>query len=170
LSTLVAGIGNVFLGDDGFGVQVVQRLQLELLPDGVEVADYGIRGVHLAYELLDGHYDTLVLVDAVPLGDEPPGTVAVIDATDRAGAVRPGTVDAHSMSPDVVLATLHGLGGRIERVLVVGCQPAVVDQRMELSAPVAAAVPVAVERLVELLGTPSPDPSERRSQWTPSKC
>jgi hydrogenase maturation protease len=171
--TLVAGIGNIFLGDDGFGVEVVQRLDPDRLRDDVDVADYGIRGVHLAYELLDGRYDTLVLVDAVPLGDEPPGTVVVIDASGRAGAVPAGSVDAHSMSPDVVLGALHGLGGDIERVLVVGCQPAVIDERMELSASVAAAVPVAVERLVELLGTPSSrDPSapERRNQWTPSKC
>ena len=65
---LVAGIGNVFLGDDGFGVEVVGRLDAGSLPDSVDVADYGIRGVHLAYELLDGRYDTVILVDAaVPL-------------------------------------------------------------------------------------------------------
>ena len=74
---LVAGIGNIFLADDGFGVEVAQRLRRPALPDGVRVEDFGIRGVHLAYELLDG-YDALVLVDAVPMG-EPPGTVAVIE-------------------------------------------------------------------------------------------
>ena len=74
---LVAGIGNIFLGDDGFGVEVAQRLADRPMPEGVQVADFGIRGVHLAYELLDG-YDALVLVDAVPMG-EPPGTVAVIE-------------------------------------------------------------------------------------------
>ena len=74
---LVAGIGNIFLGDDGFGVEVADRLAGRTLPDGVQVADFGIRGVHLAYELLDG-YDALVLVDAVPMG-EPPGTVAIIE-------------------------------------------------------------------------------------------
>ena len=70
---LVAGIGNIFLGDDGFGVEVAQRLRRRPARDGVRVEDYGIRGVHLAYELLDG-YDALVLVDAVPM-DEPAGTV-----------------------------------------------------------------------------------------------
>ena len=74
---LVAGIGNIFLGDDGFGVEVASRLAARPLPDGVRVEDFGIRGVHLAYELLDG-YDVLVLVDAVPIG-EAPGTVAVIE-------------------------------------------------------------------------------------------
>ena len=82
---LVAGIGNVFLGDDGFGVEVVRRLAAVSLPDGVDVADYGIRGVHLAYDLLDGRYDTVVLVDALPL-EEPPGTLAVLEA-DPAGPI-----------------------------------------------------------------------------------
>ena len=74
---LVAGIGNIFLSDDGFGVEVATRLAARTLPDGVRVEDFGIRGVHLAYELLDG-YDALVLIDAVPMG-EPPGTLAVIE-------------------------------------------------------------------------------------------
>ena len=79
---LVAGVGNIFLGDDGFGVEVARRLIDDPVTAGVKVADFGIRGVHLAYELLDG-YDTLVLVDAVSRGD-PPGTVSVIEASDRA--------------------------------------------------------------------------------------
>jgi len=134
---LVAGIGNVFLGDDGFGVEVVRRLLGQQLPDGVDVVDYGIRGVHLAYELLDEHYETVVLVDALPMG-ESPGTLAVLeaDAEGPEGAV----LEAHSMSPPVVLAALRALGGRPPRVLVVGCQPAVLDEGMRLSAPVAAAV------------------------------
>ena len=74
---LVAGIGNIFLTDDGFGVEVASRLARQSLPPGVRVADFGIRGVHLAYELLDG-YDGLILIDAVPMG-EPPGTLAVIE-------------------------------------------------------------------------------------------
>jgi hydrogenase maturation protease len=75
---LVAGIGNIFLGDDGFGVEVVKRMAGRPLPAGVHVADYGIRGIHLAFELLDGGYDTLIMVDAVPI-DGPPGTLAVIE-------------------------------------------------------------------------------------------
>lgn len=149
MSMLIAGIGNVFLGDDGFGVEVVRRLEDAELPVGVEVGDYGIRGVHLAYELLDESYDTLVLVDAVPLG-EAPGTVALLDASDRTEAVQVGPVDGHSMSPDVVLSSLYHLGGHVDRVLVVGCQPAVVEERMGLSEPVARAVDVAHDVVLDL--------------------
>ncbi len=110
---LVAGIGNIFLSDDGFGVEVANSLAARSLPPGVRVSDFGIRGVHLAYELLDG-YEGLVLIDAVPLGEEP-GTLVVIEpdadgsftAPDEAAAI----IDAHSMSPSVVLGTLGRLGG-----------------------------------------------------------
>jgi hydrogenase maturation protease len=136
---LVAGIGNVFLGDDGFGVEVVGRLDAGSLPDSVDVADYGIRGVHLAYELLDGRYDTVILVDAVPTG-EAPGTVSVLEV-DPVAAAAPGAedppgplpIDGHGMTPMAVLAMLRDLGGAVDRVLVVGCEPAVVEERMALS-------------------------------------
>ena len=112
--TLVAGIGNIFLGDDGFGVEVATRLAAAgPPPDGVTVAEYGIRGVHLAYELLDG-YDVLVLVDALPMG-EAPGTLAVIEAEPVPTPADPAAapvVDAHSMSPAAVLTALAGLGAR----------------------------------------------------------
>jgi hydrogenase maturation protease len=164
---LVAGVGNVFLGDDGFGVAVVQRLlaaasqravdgalEGETLPEHVDVADYGIRGVHLAYDLLDGRHDALVLVDALPLG-EPPGTLAVleVDVDDPGWTLRPcdaleaPAADGHGMDPESVLRLLRSLGGRVERVVVVGCQPAAVEERMALSEPVEAAVADAV-RLV----------------------
>ena len=104
MKILVAGIGNIFLGDDGFGVEVAARLAGAELPEGVRVEDFGIRGVHLAYELLDG-YDALVLVDAVPMG-EPPGTVAIIEPDPVeptwANPAAPA-MDAHSMNPAVVL-------------------------------------------------------------------
>lgn len=145
--TLVAGIGNVFLTDDGFGVEVATRLAGEDLPSGVRVAEFGIRGVHLAYELLDG-FDALVLVDAVPMG-EPPGTLAIIEP-DRPGADG-GVVDAHTMSPDVVLATLANLGGTVARINVVGCQPASLDEGMGLTPPVAAAVDGAMELCRQLM-------------------
>jgi hydrogenase maturation protease len=144
---LLAGIGNIFLGDDGFGVEVAMRLGRQAVPDGVQVADYGIRGVHLAYELLDG-YDTLVLVDAVPMG-ETPGTLAVIEPETPAAPVGGDDVapviDAHSMSPGVVLGMLAGLGGSVDRVVVVGCEPATLDEGIGLSPAVAAAVEPAVE-------------------------
>jgi hydrogenase maturation protease len=150
---LVAGVGNVFLGDDGFGVEVAHRLSQIEMPAGVTVRDYGIRGVHLAYELLDG-YDVAILVDAVPRGGQP-GTVYVIEpeADDNAeddGA--PGVlVDAHGMDPTTVIALLHKLGGRVGRLLVVGCEPADVAERMGLSPPVAGAVDEAIEVVRELV-------------------
>jgi len=153
--TLVAGIGNLFLSDDAFGIEVSQRLSGRVLPDGVRVADFGIRGIHLAYELLDG-YETLVLIDAVPMG-EPPGTLAVIEpaspAVPRRGPDGPDlpAVDAHTMSPDVVLATLARLGGSVGRILIVGCQPAVLDEGMGLSPAVEGAVDAAADLCLQLL-------------------
>lgn len=159
--TLVAGVGNIFLGDDGFGVEVVRRLDPETLPGGVDVADYGIRGLHLAYALLDGRYDTVIIVDAVP-SDEPPGTLTVLrpDAGDAAAvdaAVAPAAVgpaavvDAHGMSPDVVLRLVRDLGGEIGQVIVVGCRPAVLAEQMELSGVVRAAVDDAVGLVGDIL-------------------
>ena len=148
---LVAGIGNVFLGDDGFGVEVVRRIDAAALPAGVDVADYGIRGVHLAYDLLEANVETLVLVDAVPM-NEPPGTLALLEASVDPGAAGvPLQVEAHSMSPDVVIAALRGLGGTVPRVLVVGCQPEVIDAQMGLSPPVGATVDQAVQMVMEVV-------------------
>jgi hydrogenase maturation protease len=153
---LVAGIGNVFLGDDGFGVEVVGRLDVGSLPDSVDVVDYGIRGVHLAYELLDGRYDTVILVDAVPTG-EAPGTVSVLEV-DPAATAGPGAedaagvppIDGHGMTPMAVLAMLRDLGGAVDRVLVVGCEPAGVEERMALSNVVGASVEEAVGLVTRL--------------------
>lgn len=155
--TLVAGVGNVFLGDDGFGVETARLLTRRGLPPHVEVADVGIRGVHLAYRLLDD-WDTLVLVDATARGGEP-GTLYLIDAT--APAERPAgphsvPLDGHRMTPDAVLALLHtlcaGTGATPpRRILVVGCEPACLDEGAELSPPVAAAVPEAVRMVTELV-------------------
>jgi hydrogenase maturation protease len=164
---LVAGIGNVFQSDDAFGVEVAARLSSLALPEGVRVEDFGIRGVHLAYELLEG-YEALVLIDAVPMG-EAPGTLAVIEpevpADLQAGAHDAvPAVDAHTMSPDVVLATLSRLGGSVERVRILGCQPADLRDGMGLSPAVEAALDRAVDLCLELVadivqltgkGTPS---------------
>jgi hydrogenase maturation protease len=144
---LVAGIGNIFLGDDGFGVEVVKHLDSDSLPAGTTVADFGIRGVHLAYELLDG-YDTLVLVDAMPL-DEPPGTVVLFEPDVE--SIDPGSADAHSMNPAVVLGLLVGMGGHIPKVVVVGCQPLTLDEGIGLSDPVSAAVAPAVATVRRVL-------------------
>ena len=114
-TVLVAGVGNIFLRDDGFGVEVASRLATRPMPEGVRVVDFGIRGLHLAYELLDG-YDALVLVDAMPMG-EPPGTVAVVEPDIDVTGSDVVAVDAHGMDPATVLATLSGLGGSVGRVL-----------------------------------------------------
>jgi hydrogenase maturation protease len=115
---LVAGIGNVFLGDDGFGVELASRLAERPLPDGAEVVDFGIRGMDLAYALLEG-YDAAVLLDATPRG-EPPGTLYVIEPDVEAADVAP---EAHGMDPVKVLALARTLGGAPPRTLVVGCEP-----------------------------------------------
>lgn len=153
---LVAGVGNVFLSDDGFGVEVVRQLQSRGgLPEGVEVVDTGIRSRDLAYQLLDG-YRALVIVDATQRGGAP-GTVYTLehdlDAPRNGGA----TLDGHSMDPDAVLDLLDGLAGSMDlerpvgRVLVVGCEPAVLEEGIGLSPPVAAAVEPAVQAVTELV-------------------
>lgn len=154
---LVAGIGNVFFGDDGFGVAVANRMAGGPSPEGVRIAEYGIRGVHLAYELLDG-YDTLVMIDAVPMG-EAPGTLAVIQPDpphrsqvveeDRRAPTPP--MDSHTMTPEAVLGVLAGLGGSLGEVYIVGCQPATLAPGMELSSAVAAAIERAADLVTELL-------------------
>jgi len=150
MTILVAGVGNIFLGDDGFGVEVARRLQSADLPGDVKVADFGIRGVHLAYELLDG-YELVILVDATPRG-EPPGTLYVIEPEpDEPDPDEVPPLDAHGMDPAAVLNLLGVLGGHVDRLLVVGCEPAVADEGMTLSAPVEAAIEPAVALVQDLI-------------------
>ena len=144
---LVAGVGNLFLGDDGFGVEVAGRLAGHPLPAGVRVVDYGIRGMHLAYDLLDG-YDELVILDAAPRGGRP-GDVVVLEVGE--GDFGTGDFDGHGMEPTAVLSSLGSLGGRLPRTYVVGCEPADTDEGIGLSAPVAAAVDPAVDAVLRLL-------------------
>ena len=150
---LVAGIGNLFLGDDGFGVEVARRLAERALPDGVEVVDFGIRGMDLVYALGDG-WDGVILVDALRLG-EAAGTLAVVEPDPPDEATSP--FDGHAMDPFAVLGTARRLGTIPDRTLVVGCEPGRVpdvdggeEMLMELSTPVEAAVSAAVERVAEL--------------------
>lgn len=150
---LVAGIGNVFLGDDGFGVEVVHRLAGRELPEGVEVVDFGIRGMDLAYALHDD-YDLVVFVDATPRGGEP-GTVYLLEPEiEEDGEV---ALDTHGMDPVRVIKLSRALGARPTRTLVVGCEPQLVvggedcdEMILELSEPVRAAVEEAA-KLVESL-------------------
>ena len=148
---LVAGVGNVFLRDDAFGVEVARLLAERPQPPGVQIRDFGIRGVHLVYELLNG-YDLFVLVDAAPRG-EAPGTVTVLEV-DVPGAPDPGTqpvMDAHSLTPDAIFGLLSSLGGHPGRSLVVACEPAEIDAGMGLSDPVREALPHAVRAVEEIL-------------------
>ena len=153
---LIAGIGNIFLGDDAFGVEVVQRLMNRKLPGRVKATDFGIRGFDLAYALLDG-VDVTILVDACPRGGTP-GTVYVIEPdlnTLNSPEAEQAAVDAHSMNPMNVIRMAKSMGGELKRILLVGCEPATLgleEGHMGLSAPVAAAVDEAVivlESLVE---------------------
>ncbi len=149
--TLIACVGNIFLGDDGFGVEVARRLATRELPEGVRAVDYGIRGVHLAYELADKSYETVILVDATPRGGAP-GTVYLIEPDlDRLGEAGPGAADAHGMDPQTVFTLLRTLGGKPGRVLIVGCEPASTEDEIALSEPVAAAVDEAVKLIFELV-------------------
>ena len=152
-TVLVAGIGNIFLGDDAFGVEVVRRLGSRVLPQAVRVADFGIRGFDLAYALQDG-YETTILVDACPHG-EAPGTLYVIEP-DLKGLDDPGApqaIEAHAMNPVSVLRMARAMNIEVKKVLLLGCEPGTLggeEGQMGLSAPVEAAVEEAV-KLVESL-------------------
>jgi hydrogenase maturation protease len=149
MRTLVAGLGNIFHGDDGVGCAVAQALVAETVPPGVVVRDFGIRGVHLAYELLDG-YDLVVMVDAVQRGAEP-GTIHVIEHK-QDGQAQSGTLmDAHDMAPDEVLALVPMLGGVLGRVVIVGCEPETIMPGIGLSATVASSVRTAVRLVLEIV-------------------
>jgi hydrogenase maturation protease len=138
---LVAGIGNIFLGDDGFGPEVMRHVGGWPAEARVHPVDYGIRGMHLAYDLLE-EWRAMVLVDAVP-NRGAPGTLHVFEADHESLSATTG-LEAHSMDPAAVFATLTALGGTAPRTIVVGCEVENVEEGMGLSEPVAAAVPGAV--------------------------
>lgn len=162
---LVAGLGNIFLGDDGFGVEVAQRLMQTSSPAGVVVRDVGIRGIHLAYELLD-EYDLLILIDAVSRGGTP-GTLYVIEHRQPGKSGKPGSLiddseamlDAHDLNPDQVLATVAKLGGTLCRTVVVGCEPEQVGPGMGLSSIVRRSVDDAVRIVLDLVETAQSKPA-----------
>jgi hydrogenase maturation protease len=146
---LVACVGNIFLGDDGFGTEVATVLRQREMPEGVRVEDFGIRSVHLVYELMDG-YDALVLVDTVAHQDGPPGSLFVIEPDvpprDPEAEVLPEVVlDAHDLSPGGVMALVPTLGGTVGRIVVVGCQPGSLEEGIGLTDPVRAAVQPAAD-------------------------
>jgi hydrogenase maturation protease len=150
MKILVAGVGNIFLGDDGFGVEVAQSLRKRQLPETVTVKDFGIRGFDLAYALLDP-WDGVIIVDALPRG-EAPGTLYVLEP-DRSGAGG-ADINPHGMDPARVLNLATSMGTISAKVLVVGCEPHdfgdELEGRMGLSSPVQAAVDEACNTVVEL--------------------
>jgi hydrogenase maturation protease len=158
---LVAGIGNIFLSDDGFGVEVVRRLTASVLPEGVAVGDFGIRGIHLAFEILDGAYDQVVIVDAYAHGAAP-GTIVVFEP-DAERAIGDASADGHSLDPASVLRLVRrllSLDGperaaprECRRIVVIGCEPATIDEGIGLSDAVAAAVDEAVRTVMAVAKT-----------------
>jgi hydrogenase maturation protease len=148
---LVAGIGNIFLGDDGFGSEVVRSAELPPDNPSVRVTDYGIAGMHLAYDLLE-EWDTLVLVDAVPSRGHP-GTLHVFqaDALELESSSATTGLDAHCMDPAAVFASLRALGGSPPYTVVVGCEAGSVEEGIGLTEPVANADPRAVHAVEEII-------------------
>ncbi len=148
---LLAGIGNIFLGDDAFGCEVAQELTRSQLPAGVTACDFGIRSYDLAYAMLEPN-DAVILIDAAPRGEEP-GTIFLleleINKVDKAGDE---SVNAHTMNPVAVLQLVRSLGGFPGKLYLVGCEPAVLEtDELKLSEKVRAAVPLALDMIKELL-------------------
>lgn len=148
---LVAAVGNLWLGDDGFAGEVAKELRERTLPDDVAVADFGTGGLDLAYEVMRG-YDALVLVDVSRQGGEP-GTLYVMEVDEDSieGSIEDGAqIDPHGMDPESVLRFVRATGGWPGKVVVVACEPAQVEEvAIGLSPQVAAAVPGAVDLVVE---------------------
>jgi hydrogenase maturation protease len=158
MKLLVAGIGNIFFGDDGFGPEVARLLAAEPI-DGVKIEDYGIRGLHLAYELVAG-YDRAFLIDAVPRGGAP-GTLYVLEPEVHGSNAAP---DAHRMDLENVFSFVRMIGGDAAPITIVGCEPCAADETMGLTGPVRAAVLPAAELVRRLVGEAlAQDVHERRS-------
>ncbi len=143
---LVACIGNIFQGDDGFGTEVARRLAMRSLPPAFILKDFGIRGIDLTYALLDP-YELVILVDACQRGGEP-GTVYLIEAEAGAPDGAPAQMETHAMNPMHVLRTVQAMGGTPGRILIVGCEQAELgsdeEGKLGLSDPVQAAVAEAI--------------------------
>jgi hydrogenase maturation protease len=150
---LIACIGNIFLGDDAFGVEVAKRLSTHELPAFVKVVDFGIRGFDLAYALQDG-YETTILVDAYPHA-RPPGAVSLVEPDlTRLDEVQSSVVETHGMNPLNVLRMATAMNANFKRILLVGCEPESFggeEGRMGLSAPVEAAVDEAVQMILAVI-------------------
>jgi hydrogenase maturation protease len=149
---LVAGIGNIFFGDDAFGCEVAAELLKRSWPDGVNIVDFGIRAYDLAYAIMDG-YDAALLIDAAPRGEKP-GTVYLLELDpDRVDSCGDEIVDAHALTPVRVLQLIRALGGRATNLYLIGCEPARLggEGMIGLSEDVRDAVPVAVRMIEKIL-------------------
>jgi len=149
---LVAGIGNIFFGDDAFGCEVAAELTKRSWPDGVNIVDFGIRAYDLAYAIMDG-YDATVLIDAAPRGEKP-GTVYLLELDpDKVDASGDEIADAHALTPVRVLQLIRALGGRAKNLYLVGCEPARLDGEgvIGLSDEIRNAVPVAVKMIEKII-------------------
>ena len=150
---LVAGIGNIFHGDDGFGVEVAQRMERRELPPEVKVTDFGIRGLDLIYALA-GNYRAVILVDAAQTG-EAPGTLSIIEPEpDGDAAANPAALSGHNLDPATILRLLPLAGAGTRRVLLVACEPLDLGGEygaIGLSAPVAAAVEPAITTIEQIV-------------------
>lgn len=153
---LIACIGNIFHGDDGFGVEVARALAECHLRDEVMVVDYGIRGFDLAFALMDG-YEVTIFVDATQRGEKP-GTLYVIepDLTEFENqAQQSAVIDSHGMNPMRVLSMAFQMSAQFKRLLIVGCEPETLggeEGQMGLSETVQAVVPEAVKLIESLVG------------------
>jgi hydrogenase maturation protease len=148
---LVAGIGNIFLGDDAFGIEVVRRLEQRRLPEHVTARDFGIRSYDLAYAMM-GNWELVILVDALPRGGKA-GTLYTMAPDTAFGEV--ANIDAHTMNPVAALQLVSALGGEVGRLLVVGCEPGSLepspDGNFRLTAPVSHAIAGAMEIIESLI-------------------
>jgi hydrogenase maturation protease len=153
MNILIAGIGNIFFGDDAFGCEVAAQLMRRPLPEGVRVIDFGIRSYDLAYAMMNGP-DVTIFIDATPRG-QPPGTIYLLEPDENILDSNFGeVVNAHSMNPVRVLQLIHSLGGQPGRLYLVGCEPAILETEegaMGLSEKVQAAVAPAIEMIETLI-------------------
>ena len=150
---LVAGIGNIFLGDDAFGSEVARRLTNETLPGEVRVTDFGVRSYDLVYAMME-EYDVTIFVD-ITSQSQPPGTLYLIEPDlNQLDQLDEKMADAHSMNPVRVLQMLRTFGSSPKKLYLVGCEPAILeveDGEIGLSESVEAAVPQAIELIKSLV-------------------
>jgi hydrogenase maturation protease len=150
---MIAGVGNIFMKDDGFGVEVVKRMMNKEFPEGVELRDFGTGGLKLAYDLMKG-YDCLILLDASRRGGNP-GTLYVIEPNEREfqSTIEEGdSIDPHGSDPVTVLRFVKAFGSWPGKVMIVACEPTSTDDfEIGLSSPVRASVDKAVEFVDEII-------------------